>query len=61
MSVLDLGCGVGRWGEFFCPKVARYIVIDGSTKMIERAKENLSKFNNKELLVGNLRRIENES
>ena len=60
MSVLDLGCGVGRWGEFFCPKVARYIGIDGSTKMIERAKENLSKFNNKELLVGNLRRIENE-
>ena len=60
MSVLDLGCGVGRWGELFCPKVAHYIGIDGSTKMIERAKENLSKFNNKELLVGNLRRIENE-
>ena len=60
MSVLDLGCGVGRWGELFCPKVAHYIGIDGSTKMIERAKENLSKFNNKELIVGNLREIENE-
>ena len=60
MSVLDLGCGVGRWGELFCPKVAHYIGIDGSTKMIERAKENLSKFKNKELIVGNLREIENE-
>ena len=60
MSVLDLGCGVGRWGELFCPKVAHYTGIDGSTKMIKRAKENLSKFNNKELIVGNLREIENE-
>ncbi len=58
MSVLDLGCGVGRWGEFFCSKGATYVGIDGSAKMIQRAEENLKNFDNKMLLVGNLREVQ---
>ncbi len=54
MTVLDLGCGIGRWGEFFCRKGAVYYGVDGSEKMIERAEENLSAYDNKVLKVGNL-------
>lgn len=55
MAVLDLGCGIGRWGELFCKKGARYVGIDGSETMIRRAEENLSAYADKMLLVGNLR------
>lgn len=58
MSVLDLGCGVGRWGELFCRKGTFYMGIDGSKKMIQRAEENLSGYENKKLLVGNLRNVD---
>ena len=60
MTVLDLGCGVGRWGELFCPKGAYYVGVDGNERMIQRAEENLSRFGNKKLMVGNLRKIPND-
>ena len=59
MSVLDLGCGVGRWGELFCKKGTNYVGIDVSEKMIIRAKENLRAYDNKKFLVGNLCEIRN--
>ena len=50
--ILDLGCGVGRWGEELLKRGLYYVGIDGSAALIERAKENLQKFTNKKLLVG---------
>ena len=58
MNILDLGCGVGRWGELFCGKGAFYVGVDGSKQMIKRAEENLGGYENKKLLVGNLREID---
>lgn len=55
MTVLDLGCGIGRWGEWFCPKGVWYVGIDGNAKMIERAKGNLAAHNNKQLFVCDVR------
>ena len=54
MRVLDVGCGIGRWGSFFCDKGAFYVGIDGNSNMIERAEDNLKMFNNKKLIISNL-------
>lgn len=50
--VLDLGCGLGRWGEDLCEKGLYYVGIDGSPALIERAERNLEQFSNKKLMVG---------
>ena len=50
--VLDLGCGVGRWGEELCGRGLYYVGIDGSPALIERAQKNLQQFPNRKLLVG---------
>lgn len=50
--VLDIGCGIGRWGEYLLGKGMYYVGIDGSSKMIERAQENLQSFSDKKLIVG---------
>lgn len=57
--VLDVGCGVGRWGEYFCEKGAYYVGIDGNSKMIEYAESNLKQYTNKKLIVSNLQNMEN--
>lgn len=59
MTVLDIGCGIGRWGEWFCPQGVSYIGIDGSPKMIERAQDNLAAFDKKELIAGDARNLYN--
>ena len=50
--VLDLGCGIGRWGEELCRRGLYYVGIDGSPALIERGQKNLQAFSNKKLLVG---------
>lgn len=50
--VLDIGCGIGRWGEYLLEQGLYYVGIDGSSYMIEQAEENLRQFENKKLLVG---------
>lgn len=50
--VLDIGCGIGRWGEELCKKGLYYVGIDGSPVLIEHAKNNLKYFADKALLVG---------
>lgn len=57
MTVLDIGCGIGRWGEWFCPKGVCYVGIDGNAKMIERAEENLAAYDNKRLFVCDVRDV----
>jgi len=58
MRVFDVGCGVGRWGELFCNEGCYYVGVDGSSKMIERAKDNLSEYEDKELFVGKVQKID---
>lgn len=41
-NVLDIGCGIGRWGEFFVERGIKYTGIDAGAQMIERARENLA-------------------
>lgn len=37
-SVLDLGCGIGRWAETIMPICKRYVGVDFSIKMVDVAK-----------------------
>lgn len=39
--VLDIGCGVGRWGEEILSRNLNYVGIDYSEKLLEVAKDNL--------------------
>ena len=43
-KVLDIGCGIGRWGEYIVNKGLNYIGIDYSSKLLKIAQENLSKY-----------------
>ena len=42
----DIGCGTGRWSVPVASKVKKLYLIDPSSKAINIAKNNLSKFNN---------------
>ena len=55
--VLDIGCGIGRWGEYLLEKGLYYVGIDGSPKMIERAENNLKKYAGKKLIVGSFQQF----
>ena len=50
--VLDIGCGIGRWGEYLLEKNAYYVGMDASSHMIQMAEENLKDFTQKKLIVG---------
>lgn len=50
--VIDIGCGIGRWGEYLLERGLYYVGIDGSSYMIQQAEENLKQFKNKKLRVG---------
>lgn len=52
MRVLDIGCGIGRWGEALLEMGYDYVGIDGSEAMLRIANENLSAYENKKLLAG---------
>lgn len=58
MRVLDVGCGIGRWGEFFLKKGAFYVGMDVTTGMIEMAEKNLQEYKNKKLLVSAAQNLE---
>ncbi len=55
MAMLDLGVGAGRTGHNFAPLVARYVGVDYSPRMIERARGLLGGRENVELLEGDAR------
>ena len=49
-KVLDIGCGIGRWGEEIIPQISSeggYYGIDFSQQMIEVARKRTSRFENK--------------
>lgn len=49
-TVLDIGCGVGRWGEEILLKGLRYIGIDYSENLLGIAEKNLGDYSEKILL-----------
>jgi ubiquinone/menaquinone biosynthesis C-methylase UbiE len=55
MEMLDLGVGTGRTGYTFAPLVRRYVGLDASPRMLERARALLSDDDNVELVEGNAR------
>jgi len=40
--VLDIGCGIGRWGDEFVDKVEHYIGVDFSESLIEQARRRFN-------------------
>jgi SAM-dependent methyltransferase len=52
-AVLEIGVGSGRLAMRICDKCRSFTGIDISLKTIDRAKENLYKFNNVSLIYGN--------
>jgi ubiquinone/menaquinone biosynthesis C-methylase UbiE len=44
--VLEIGCGVGRIGEFLAPICKKWIGTDISAEMVRHTKERLAKFSN---------------
>ncbi|SHM79867.1 Methyltransferase domain-containing protein [Anaerosporobacter mobilis DSM 15930] len=55
--LLDIGCGIGRWGEFILERGVRYIGIDYSKNLLNIAKKNLESYNNKKLIHGSFQEI----
>jgi len=49
--VLDIGCGVGRWGEELLQHDVFYVGIDYSKNLLEIADENLSRWKGNYLLI----------
>ncbi len=39
-KILDIGCGVGRWGDFFLDKDCEYVGVDYSEKLLKIAKDH---------------------
>ena len=52
MAMLDLGIGTGRTGYTFAPLVRRYVGLDYSQRMLERAQERLEREPGVELVLG---------
>jgi ArsR family transcriptional regulator len=54
LVVGDLGCGTGQVSELLASHVARVIAVDGSSEMLQAARERLSDAPNVELRRGDL-------
>jgi SAM-dependent methyltransferase len=55
MDMLDLGVGAGRTGYTFAPLVRRYVGLDYSSRMLERARGLIGEQENVELVLGDAR------
>jgi len=53
----DLGCGTGRTSGALAPHVATVHAIDGSTAMLEAARERLNRFDNIRFREGELEKL----
>jgi ubiquinone/menaquinone biosynthesis C-methylase UbiE/DNA-binding transcriptional ArsR family regulator len=61
LTVGDLGCGTGQLTETVAPYVHRVISVDGSTDMLDAARQRLASAHNVELRKGELESLPIES
>ena len=53
LSMLEIGCGMGRMTHYFAQRFARVMALDISPEMVERARQYWSGLDNVEFLEGN--------
>jgi trans-aconitate methyltransferase len=59
-TVLDLGCGVGYWTEFFARHFNRVVAIEGSRPLYEATKERCASYPNVKTIHGDVVAFEPE-
>jgi SAM-dependent methyltransferase len=52
-TILEIGCGIGRFTAYFAGRFRRVHAMDVSPRMIEQARENLGEVDNVRLCTGN--------
>lgn len=59
-TILDLGCGTGRWADKFKEKhIKEYVGIDFSQESIDLCKQQFAKHNNYKFYCGRLQQLSN--
>jgi SAM-dependent methyltransferase len=56
-TVLDAGCGTGKYLELFAPQVKQITGVDASTSQLELAHQKTSQFSNVKIIQGDLANI----
>jgi len=51
MTVLDLGCGIGRVAKWIAPKIHKYVGVDFSPTMIKKAQKRCRRLTNVQFIV----------
>jgi SAM-dependent methyltransferase len=59
-TVLDLGCGVGYWTEFFAQHFNRVVAIEGSRPLYEATNERCTLYPNVKTIHGDVKAFEPE-
>ena len=54
ISVLDLGCGVGVWTEYFAQRFAKVVAVEASSTLCEVLRERCSRYPNVTTYHGNV-------
>ena len=57
-SILDVGCGEGRYLRILAPLVGRITGLDYSLQLIDQATESTQQFNNVQLILGSVENLE---
>lgn len=62
MTVLDLGCGTGRWAIEFAPRCKSVVAVDFAEGMIRRARQEAERkrLNNIEFVVGSVENFQSD-
>ena len=59
-AVLDLGCGIGYWTEYFARNFRKVIAIESSRPLYDALKQQCSPYSNIETIHGNVEKFEPE-
>lgn len=57
-DVLDVASGDGVLGELLAPHARRYVCVDSSTRVVNAARERLSKYRHVEVLEGDMQALD---
>ena len=51
-TIMDVGCGSGRWAMFVAPKAGRLLLVDPAQKALDVARVKMARFKNCEFHLG---------